>query len=148
MFWRNTTFLIEHHMDLVMNISDYIYVIDFGSEIARGVPKEIQNNQAVIEDIVRYNIAAANLYLDVTIKCMDEKTCYYESGDFWGDTMSGLPKCGSSGKRMFDKFDKRFDRFEEQLLTLVQDDETDSIYYNGLLQMWREKECFEKTNHK
>ena len=34
-----TVFLIEHHMDLVMKISDYIYVIDFGSEIARGVPK-------------------------------------------------------------------------------------------------------------
>ena len=44
-----TVFLIEHHMDLVMNISDYIYVIDFGSEIAQGVPEEIQNNQRVIE---------------------------------------------------------------------------------------------------
>ena len=44
-----TVFLIEHHMDLVMNISDYIYVIDFGSEIAKGVPKEVQNNQRVIE---------------------------------------------------------------------------------------------------
>ncbi len=44
-----TVFLIEHHMDLVMNISDYIYVIDFGSEIARGVPEEIQSNQKVIE---------------------------------------------------------------------------------------------------
>ncbi len=44
-----TVFLIEHHMDLVMNISDYIYVIDFGSEIARGVPREIQSNQKVIE---------------------------------------------------------------------------------------------------
>ena len=44
-----TVFLIEHHMDLVMRISDYIYVIDFGSEIARGVPKDIQNNQRVID---------------------------------------------------------------------------------------------------
>lgn len=44
-----TVFLIEHHMDLVMRISDYIYVIDFGSEIAQGVPKEIQNNQRVID---------------------------------------------------------------------------------------------------
>ena len=44
-----TVFLIEHHMDLVMNISDYIYVIDFGSEIARGIPKEIQNNRKVID---------------------------------------------------------------------------------------------------
>ncbi len=42
-------FLIEHHMDLVMRISDYIYVIDFGSEIARGKPSEIQNNQKVID---------------------------------------------------------------------------------------------------
>lgn len=44
-----TIFLIEHHMDLVMPISDYIYVIDFGSEIAQGVPAEIQNNQRVID---------------------------------------------------------------------------------------------------
>lgn len=44
-----TVFLIEHHMDLVMQISDYIYVIDFGSEIAQGVPEEIQSNQRVID---------------------------------------------------------------------------------------------------
>lgn len=44
-----TVFLIEHHMDLVMNVSDYIYVIDFGSEIARGIPSEVQNNHRVIE---------------------------------------------------------------------------------------------------
>ena len=44
-----TIFLIEHHMDLVMQISDYIYVIDFGSEIARGVPKDIQQNKRVID---------------------------------------------------------------------------------------------------
>ena len=42
-------FLIEHHMELVMQISDYIYVIDFGSEIAQGTPKEVQNNQHVID---------------------------------------------------------------------------------------------------
>ena len=44
-----TVFLIEHHMDLVMKISDYIYVIDFGSVIAKGVPKDVQNNQRVID---------------------------------------------------------------------------------------------------
>ena len=44
-----TIFLIEHHMDLVMKISDYIYVIDFGSEIAQGLPAEVQNNQHVID---------------------------------------------------------------------------------------------------
>lgn len=44
-----TIFLIEHHMDLVMQISDYIYVIDFGSKIAQGIPEEIQANQRVID---------------------------------------------------------------------------------------------------
>ena len=44
-----TVFLIEHHMDLVMDISDRIYVIDFGKQIAAGVPSEIQNDQRVID---------------------------------------------------------------------------------------------------
>ncbi len=44
-----TIFLIEHHMDLVMQICDRIYVIDFGKQIASGSPKEIQNNQHVID---------------------------------------------------------------------------------------------------
>jgi len=47
--YKLTVFLIEHHMDLVMRISDYIYVIDFGSEIAQGIPKDVQNNQRVID---------------------------------------------------------------------------------------------------
>ena len=44
-----TIFLIEHHMNLVMDISDRIYVIDFGKLIAHGVPAEIQRNQKVID---------------------------------------------------------------------------------------------------
>ncbi len=44
-----SVFMIEHHMDLVMQISDRIYVLDFGKTIAKGTPEEVQNDPRVIE---------------------------------------------------------------------------------------------------
>ena len=44
-----TIFLIEHHMNLVMDISDRIYVIDFGHMISSGTPAEVQSDQKVID---------------------------------------------------------------------------------------------------
>ncbi len=41
--------LIEHDMKLVMNISDRIYVMEYGKEIAQGAPMDIRSNPKVIE---------------------------------------------------------------------------------------------------
>ena len=43
-----TVLLIEHHMDLVMAVSDHVLVLDYGAKIAEGTPAAVQNNPKVI----------------------------------------------------------------------------------------------------
>jgi branched-chain amino acid transport system ATP-binding protein len=43
-----TILLVEHHMGLVMQVSDRVVVLDFGRKIAEGVPAEIQRHPDVI----------------------------------------------------------------------------------------------------
>jgi len=47
--WHITVLLVEHHMRLVMSISDQVVVIDFGRKIGQGSPREVQNNPQVIQ---------------------------------------------------------------------------------------------------
>jgi branched-chain amino acid transport system ATP-binding protein len=44
-----TILLVEHHMNLVMNVSDHVHVLNFGRTIASGPPQEVQRDPAVIE---------------------------------------------------------------------------------------------------
>ena len=44
-----TVLLVEHHMNLVMGISDHVHVLNFGRVIAEGPPAEVRANPAVIE---------------------------------------------------------------------------------------------------
>jgi len=44
-----TVLLVEHHMQLVMGISDKVVVLDFGRKIAEGPPADVQNDRGVIE---------------------------------------------------------------------------------------------------
>jgi branched-chain amino acid transport system ATP-binding protein len=46
---RVTVLLVEHHMNLVMAVSDKVVALDFGRKIAEGTPAEVQQDAAVIE---------------------------------------------------------------------------------------------------
>ncbi|RJX33134.1 MAG: ABC transporter ATP-binding protein [Desulfarculus sp.] len=47
--WGVTVVLIEHDMGVVMDISDNVVVLDFGTKIAQGTPREVSKNPHVIE---------------------------------------------------------------------------------------------------
>jgi branched-chain amino acid transport system ATP-binding protein len=41
--------VVEHHMALVMRISDHVHVLNFGRTIAAGTPQEVQRNPDVVD---------------------------------------------------------------------------------------------------
>jgi branched-chain amino acid transport system ATP-binding protein len=47
--FKLTVLIIEHHMDLIMGVSDRIFVVNFGIPLALGTPKEIQEDKRVVE---------------------------------------------------------------------------------------------------
>ena len=47
--WQLAVLVIDHHMDMMMDMCSHIAVLNFGQMIASGSPEEIQNNPTVIE---------------------------------------------------------------------------------------------------
>jgi branched-chain amino acid transport system ATP-binding protein len=57
--FKLTTLVIEHHMDVIMEICPHIICMNFGAKIAEGTPKEIQNDPGVLSAYLGYDLEEA-----------------------------------------------------------------------------------------
>jgi branched-chain amino acid transport system ATP-binding protein len=56
--FKLTVLLVEHHMNLVMAVSDRVHVLNFGKKLTEGTPAEVRSNPVVIESYLGRDIDA------------------------------------------------------------------------------------------
>jgi branched-chain amino acid transport system ATP-binding protein len=74
-----TVFLIDHDMALVLNVCDYLYVLDFGRIVAEGTPAEIRVNPAVVAAYLGERAGAAQAHGDDVLAAVHDEIVHEET---------------------------------------------------------------------